>query len=243
MSLWYNNGYSAGQSVASNNNSHKSSQSGNKDHNFLQTMVGKNAKINRGGPESLQGKLHSVKSDYLVLVTSEGVVYVATSHVKSVTEAGAGNTSSGSKGNRSGSGSTAVINASNFNGIIRALNQTFVQLNSGGPEKVEGFIAQAGNNSILLVSGKEAMQIQNYHIKSIKAASNRSGGNNNNKNENKNSNANNNSKNENKSNSKNENKSDSKNNNKNKTQGNRSGGKSNANAAAVKTTRSSVKKS
>lgn len=240
MSLWYNNGYSAGQSVASYNNSHKSNKSGNKDHNFLQSLVGKNVKVNRGGPDSLQGKLHSVKSDYLVLNTNEGVVYIADSHVKSVTEGGASNSSGGNKsgsGNRSGSRSTEVIRANNFNGVIRAMNQTFVQLNSGGPEKVEGFIAQAGSNSILLVSGKEAMQIQNFHIKSIKAAgSNKSGGNNNNKN-------NNNSKNENKSNSKNENKSDSKNNNKNKTQGNRSGGKSNANAAAVKTTRSSVKKS
>jgi len=186
MSLWYNNGYSAGQSVASYNNAHKSNNSANNDHNFLQSLVGKNVKVNRGGPESLQGKLHSIKSDYFVVNTNEGVVYIANSHVKSVTEAGASNSSGGNKsgtGNRSGSRSTEVINANNFSGVIRAMNQTFVQLNSGGPEKVEGFIAQVGSNSILLVSGKEAMQIQNFHIKSIKAAgSNKSGGNNNNKN-------------------------------------------------------------
>ncbi|WP_054028490.1 DUF6897 domain-containing protein [Bacillus sp. FJAT-28004] len=231
MSLWYNNRYSTGQSGSNDYNHHKS---GSNDSNFVQSLVGKNVKVNRGGPESLQGKLHSVKSDYLVLVTNEGVVYIANSHVKSVTEVGGKNTSGGNKsgnGNRSGGRNLGIVNANNFNGVIRALNQTFVQLNSGGPEKVEGFLAQAGNSSVLLVNGREVMQIQNFHIKSIKAAGNQSGGNNNNKNENKNNN-----KNENKSDNKNDNKnkSDNKNNNKNKTQGNRSGGRGNATRSSVK---------
>ncbi|KRE33237.1 DUF6897 domain-containing protein [Paenibacillus sp. Soil522] len=190
MSYWCNYQYPAGQSVASDSDRQRNNRSprssGVRDHNFLQSLIGKNVKINRGGPDSLQGKLLAVKSDFLVLSTNEGVVYVASSHVKSITEMG-GNKSDG---NKTGRRDPVFVDANNFAGVIRSFNQQFVQINWGGPEKVEGFIAQVGNSSILLVSGKEAMQIQNDHIKTIKAASNnKTGGNKNeNKDENKNDN-------------------------------------------------------
>ncbi|MGO4543362.1 DUF2642 domain-containing protein [Paenibacillus sp. 2TAB23] len=212
------------------NNNHRCHRSNGQNDDFLQSLVGKNVKINRGGPDSIQGKLLAVKSDYLVVNTREGVVYVARSHVKSITEVACdkngGNKSGGNKsgGHKSGHRDPNFIKANNFRGVIRALNQTFVQINWGGPERVEGFLAQVNNNSVLLVSGKEAIQIQIDHIKTIKELNcGRSGGNNstaNNSDSNKN-------KNDNKNDNKNENKS-------NKSQGNRSGGKNRANAASVK---------
>ncbi len=90
MSYWCNYHYPAGQSVASDFDRQRNNRSprsgGVRDHNFLQSLIGKNVKINRGGPDSIQGKLLAVKSDFLVLSTNEGVVYVASSHVKSITE-------------------------------------------------------------------------------------------------------------------------------------------------------------
>ncbi|MFC4777001.1 hypothetical protein ACFO9Q_09415 [Paenibacillus sp. GCM10023252] len=141
-------------------------------HGYLNRLVGKNVKINRGGPESLQGKLLAVESDYLVLSTKEGIVYITTSHVKSITEL---------DNNKSGGFTPDYIVASNFKGVLRALNQKFVQINWGGPEKVEGFLAEVGNDAVLLVvGGKEVAQIQIMHIKTIKVAGkgdNKSGGN------------------------------------------------------------------
>ncbi|SFF12508.1 spore coat protein B [Paenibacillus algorifonticola] len=148
---------------------------------FLEGLVGQYVKINRGGPESLQGTLVAVKNDYLVLWTKEGIVYVSTSHVKSITDF---------PSNKSGGCKPDYIKASSFVGVIRALNHKFVQINWGGPEKIEGFIAEVGNTSLLLVVNREVVQIQLLHIKTIKplgqntsrgdrSGGNRSGGNSN----------------------------------------------------------------
>ncbi|MGG4143648.1 hypothetical protein ABEW34_10985 [Paenibacillus algorifonticola] len=139
-------------------NQHKSSK-GNGTKTFLEGLVGQFVKINRGGPESLQGTLVAVKNDYLVLWTKEGIVYVSTSHVKSITDF---------PSNKSKGRTPQYIQASSFIGVIRALNQKFVQINWGGPEKIEGFIAEVGSTSLLLVVNREVVQIQLFHIKTIK---------------------------------------------------------------------------
>ena len=201
MSFCCNHHFVAGQFDANNwdrNKSHRSrNRSGNRD-DFLQSLIGKMVKINRGGPDSLTGKLLAVKSDFLVVKTREGVVYVANRHVKSITEIGCSK-SGGNRtgGNRSGNRDTDFINANNFNGVLRALHQQFVQINWGGPEKLKGFVSQVNDTTTLVVSGKEAVLVQNDHIKTImaidcmksggkKSGGNKSGGNkNDNKNDNK----------------------------------------------------------
>ncbi|WP_172455549.1 hypothetical protein [Paenibacillus sp. BIHB 4019] len=159
-------------------NQHKSNQHKSSNENgtksFLDGLVGQFVKINRGGPESLQGTLVAVKNDYLVLWTKEGIVYVSTSHVKSITDF---------PSNKSKGRTPHYIHASSFIGVIRALNQKFVQINWGGPEKMEGFIAEVGSTSLLLVVNREVVQIQLFHIKTIKllgqntSRGDRSGGN------------------------------------------------------------------
>ncbi|MFC4810781.1 hypothetical protein [Paenibacillus sp. GCM10023250] len=142
---------------------HKSQRSGG---NFLSNQVGMNVRINRGGPESLQGKLLGVQSGYLVLKASGGLVYVNTTHVKSVTDLPGG--TKGSHGSRGGS--RPYIMAGSFVGVLRALRQKFVQINWGGPEKIEGFISDVGNNALLLVVGPELVQVPLQHIKTVKTA-------------------------------------------------------------------------
>ncbi|WP_317982248.1 hypothetical protein [Paenibacillus glycanilyticus] len=135
----------------------------------LRNLVGETVRINRGGPESLEGKLLAVKNDYLVLSTKEGVVYVDLSHVKSVT---------GFATSKSGGTSTDYINANNFRGVINALTKEFVQINWGGPEKVEGFLAEVqGNTALVVAANNQVVYLLVDHIKTIKKLGGKSGGN------------------------------------------------------------------
>ncbi|MCA0755441.1 hypothetical protein KP806_10295 [Paenibacillus sp. N4] len=203
------------------------------DPNFVEGLVGKCVKINRGGPESLEGKLLAVKSDFYVLKTRKGIVYINADHVKSITEKkdnkdclSRGNKScnksdgksDGKRDNKSRSRGCGChddkcdkcfdkfcdklchkskkkrrdfIDADTFRGVLRALNQTFVQVNNGGPEKIEGFLAQVCRDNILVVNGNEAVTIPIDQIRSIKKAGDRSRGNNSNGNKNNNKNNNN----------------------------------------------------
>ncbi|PWW07411.1 hypothetical protein DFQ01_102304 [Paenibacillus cellulosilyticus] len=166
--------------------SHRSQRSAG-NANFLEALVGEQVKINRGGPDSIFGKLLAVKSDYLVVGTSEGVVYVKRNHIKSITDldgshgstggSRTGGTGTGTGGRSGGSrGTKAFVQADNFRGVLRALNQKFVQVNWGGPEKVEGFLAEVSGDRILVVSDHKKVDIFIDHIKSIKLEKKRSSG-------------------------------------------------------------------
>lgn len=130
--------------------------------NFLEAQMGMNVRINRGGPESLDGRLIGVQKGYVVLRNSTGTVYVNSSHVRSVTDLP-------TQSSR-GMSQAQFIKADGFNGVLQALTRKFVQINWGGPEKIEGFIAQVGNQSLMLVVGPELVQIPLYHIKTVKTA-------------------------------------------------------------------------
>lgn|GEM_PF-1087148 len=150
---------------------HRSSQQ-NSDRSYLDHLQGKHVKINRGGPNSIVGKLVSVESDYLVVWTVEGITYVKTSHIKSITDLG------GSSGHRSGKHHKKgnFIHADNFKGVLRALDKKFVQVNWGGPERVEGFLADVGKTHILVVSDHKKVDILIEHIQSVKTELKRSSG-------------------------------------------------------------------
>ncbi|WP_143069258.1 hypothetical protein [Paenibacillus sp. OV219] len=128
----------------------------------MESQMGMNVRINRGGPESLEGRMIGVKTGYLVLRSSTGFVYINASHVKSVTDL-PGQTSRGMDHYK-------FINADSFNGVLHQLTRKFVQINWGGPERIEGFVAQVGNQALMLVVGQELVQIPLYHIKTVKTA-------------------------------------------------------------------------
>lgn len=169
----YGCNWQQGNTSNGNHKSHKSHRSnggtsmgaGNAE---LKNLVGEFVRINRGGPESLEGKLLAIKSDYLVLSTREGVVYVDLDHVKSVTGFAVG---------KSGGTCNDYINANNFRGVVNALTKEFVQINWGGPEKVEGFLAEVQGNTALLVTNNQVVYILVDHIKTIKKFGGKSGGN------------------------------------------------------------------
>jgi len=131
-------------------------------------LVGHHVKINRGGPDSVEGTLIAVPGDYLVLSGADGVVYVNGSHVKSITE-----------GNRSQNRSRSVdfVSASSFQSLLSKLRLQFVQINRGGPEKTEGFLAEVNSDFLLLIVGREFVRVPLFHIKTISVTSNKSGNN------------------------------------------------------------------
>ena len=135
---------------------------GGKHLGYLMSFIGKNVKINRGGPESIVGKLIAVHADYIVLRTNNGFIYVNAAHIKSITE-GKGSHSVG----RSMGRPAGYIMAYSFNDVLRRLQKQFVQINQGGPEKVTGFIVEVGPDTLLLVSGKEVIRIPLFHIRTV----------------------------------------------------------------------------
>lgn len=142
-------------------------------------LIGYHVKINRGGPDSVEGTLIAVPADYLVLSSRDGIVYVNGSHVKSITE---GNASA------SRSRSANYIAASSFQSLLGKLRHEFIMVNRGGPEKVEGFLAEVNSNFLLLIVGREYVRIPVYHIKTVSVTSNKSGNKSNKNNNNNNSN-------------------------------------------------------
>lgn len=93
----------------------------------MRSLVGREVKINRGGPDSVQGTLMDVRWDYMAVNCKEGIVYVSDSHVKSITDTGRSGGARGPIGN--------PIPANTFLGVMQALRFRQVQINRGGPEK------------------------------------------------------------------------------------------------------------
>jgi spore coat protein B len=190
-----------------------------KQTNVYQAMqlVGQQVKVNRGGPDSVEGNLLAIPGDFLVIAAKDVIVYVNGSHVKSITEGSSGGKSRGKSGNNTTgrSRSQQFITASSFNSLLSRMRHQFIQINRGGPEKVEGFLAETNSNFLLLIVKRELVRIPIFHIKTVNISEkNQSGGNKNNNNSN---NSNNNSNNNNKT------------GNNNKSDNNKSGGNSGGN--------------
>ncbi|WP_068773610.1 hypothetical protein [Paenibacillus sp. FJAT-26967] len=135
---------------------------------YVTNLIGEEVKVNRGGPDSITGKLIHVHSDYLTVQTNEGIVYINASHVKSVTEGGSNNVYSDNP---------KSISAYDFYELLKKFHQKFVQINRGGPEKIEGVIAEVRKDYVVLVVKNEVVRILVFHIKSISLAGSKSGGN------------------------------------------------------------------
>lgn len=126
----------------------------------MRGLVGREVKINRGGPDSIQGTLMDVRWDYMAVSCKEGMVYVNDAHVKSITDTGRSGGARGPMGN--------PIPANTFLGVMQALRFRPVQINRGGPEKVEGILADANQNQLILtMKNQEIIRIPLQHVKSV----------------------------------------------------------------------------
>ncbi|WP_342554444.1 hypothetical protein [Paenibacillus sp. FSL R7-0652] len=126
----------------------------------LRGLVGREVKVNRGGPDSVQGTLMDVRWDYMAVSCKEGIVYVNESHVKSITDTGRSGGVRGPMGN--------PIPSNTFLGVMQALRFRQVQINRGGPEKVEGILADANQSQLILtLKNQEIIRIPLQHVKSV----------------------------------------------------------------------------
>ncbi|GIO32519.1 MULTISPECIES: hypothetical protein [Paenibacillus] len=140
-------------------------------------LVGQTVKVNRGGPDSVEGVLLSAQNSYLAVWSKDKkIVYISTQHIKSITASQgsqgsrSGGAQSGSKGSRSGGASYMgrPIHAYSFAGLLQSLQYRHVQINRGGPEKLEGVIINTNQNYLMLaVKGEEVVRIPIFHIKSV----------------------------------------------------------------------------
>jgi spore coat protein B len=131
---------------------------------FLRFLLDKLVRINRGGPESRQGRLVAVKDDHLVLLTEETeYLYYQTHQVKSVTV----NSMDSAAATVERVKAPPYLNADNFRDILSRLQYRWVQINRGGHESVEGVLCRLLPDHIDLVHGHEIIKVPTFHINNI----------------------------------------------------------------------------
>jgi spore coat protein B len=144
-------------------------------------LVGKEVRINKGGPESKVGILLAVKTDYLALLTKEdGIVYYQSQHVKSVITS-----SEGGRNRLENDPDAFLIKADTFQKLLEKTELKSVQINRGGPEKVEGVVCKVTDKTVILIHNKEIIRVSIFHIKNISISKKKEEGKENEKNENK----------------------------------------------------------
>lgn len=154
-------------------------------------LIGQQVRINRGGPDSVLGVLIAIPGNFLVVLSENVIVYVNGAHVKSITEGvnDGGKSGGNSSGNRTrGSAHRSFISAPNFQSLLNRLRHKHIQINRGGPEKLDGFLAEISKDNVLLIVDRELVRIPVFHIKNVSLSGKNQNNKNDNKNDNKNSN-------------------------------------------------------
>ncbi len=161
-------------------------------HSFLQSLVGEEVQVYKGGPECKMGKLLDVQSDYICVYAQNNnnnknnnngnqnqnqnennqnqnqnnIVYYRTEHLQSISE----NTKNNSMPRFQGQDTLTIDfhTAENFSKLVQQLIRTYVQVNQGGPESKTGFLLDiAGNYMALLTEDDGVVYYNIHHIKSI----------------------------------------------------------------------------
>jgi len=126
-------------------------------------LIGRNVRINRAGPDSVAGRLLGVGEDYLAVRTDEGVVYVASWHVKSVT---ATDGASSNSSNVASASAGKAPPAATFLELLLRLRRSRIRVNRG-PEKVEGLLLDVRGGQLLLARGNEHVHVPLFHVKNV----------------------------------------------------------------------------
>jgi spore coat protein B len=134
---------------------------------FLAPLVGHTVRINRGGPESMEGILLAVNVDYLtVYKEGEGVYYYNAEHLKSVTQDG----KDANVINLPGLATPAYVDAIDFAALLSELKYHWIKINRGGPESVEGVLTDSTDEMAILIAKNEVITKFMFHIQSVSVA-------------------------------------------------------------------------
>ncbi|MEC2159385.1 hypothetical protein [Virgibacillus halodenitrificans] len=121
-------------------------------------------KIDRGGPESRVGKILAVEDDHLTVLTeNDGVVYYNTHHVKSLTD----NAKEEMDFELEVPEDFEFIRSKDFKGVLENLRFTWVQINRGGPEMLEGVLYEINDDFVAIVAHEEVIRLSMFHIRNI----------------------------------------------------------------------------
>lgn len=137
---------------------------------YLNTLVGKYIKVDRGGPESRSGLLLDVQNNYFALLTREdGVVYYNLQHIKSFTrDPKKDHETSAIKLPKT----FTYFKGESFKDVLSKLVFTWVVINRGGPERVEGVLISVDNTGISLVLKDEVVNVSDFHIRNVSYGNN-----------------------------------------------------------------------
>ncbi|MCG3084177.1 spore coat protein CotH [Anoxybacillus sp. LAT_35] len=141
---------------------------------LLCDLISRRIKINQGGPESKQGTLLDVNDDHIVLFTEDdGVVFYHLQHIKSIyvqmekeediTEENDETTELEKATNNV----PPYVKTPNFSALFTELTHTWVSINRGGPEAIEGILVPEGDGYCTVFNGDEIIRMNPNHIKSI----------------------------------------------------------------------------
>ncbi|WHY55975.1 hypothetical protein [Peribacillus simplex] len=132
---------------------------------WLTNLVGKVLKVDRGGPESRTGLLLGIYDDHLSILTEqEGVIYYKTDHIKSITE----NVKKGFQFQLEVPEDFTYKTAATFKDLLdKNLRNQWVNINRGGPEKLEGVLHDINDEFVTLILNEEVIRLSMFHIRSI----------------------------------------------------------------------------
>ena len=130
-------------------------------------LMGKQVRLDRGGPESRQGEIVAVGFDYVGIYNEkDGLIYYNTNHLKSVTL----NTKDSVEYlqlTQAYPATLKIMEADNFVGLLKGMKNLWVQVNRGGHESVQGVLADSNDDYLTMVVNHELVTIFNFHIKSM----------------------------------------------------------------------------
>lgn len=131
---------------------------------MLLSLIDKELKVDRGGPESRVGKLLAVQDDHFTLLTADdGIIYYNTQHIKSLTINTKNQTQLGIEIPKN----FEYIAADDFKGVLGKLALRWVKVNRGGPETLEGVMDFVDDDYLTIVSNEEIIRISLFHIRNI----------------------------------------------------------------------------
>ncbi|MDR6552413.1 hypothetical protein [Paenibacillus qinlingensis] len=129
-------------------------------------LMGKQVRLDRGGPESRQGEILAVGIDYVGIYNEkDGVIYYNTNHLKSLTL----NTKDSAESllTQGNVAPLKIMEADNFVGLLKGMKNLWCQVNRGGHESIQGVLADANDDYITMVVNHELVTIFNFHVKSM----------------------------------------------------------------------------
>ncbi|TKD72464.1 spore coat protein [Pseudalkalibacillus hwajinpoensis] len=130
---------------------------------YLDDCIGRIVQVDRGGPESQSGILLANRDDFFILKgENEATFYYQHAHVKSI-----------SLNTQDGFALTNVLleeelsESITFTDVLNELRHKWVNINRGGPSKMEGVIDNVQGDVLTLIHQNTLLTVPIFHIRNV----------------------------------------------------------------------------